>query len=86
MFCSSLFHHFANPQNLEKMALVITFYFPYNVMLEIQGDTKLLSVFPLPINGHPDNNLESLCIILSDNHLMTAHGAHRIAYRSSGKV
>jgi hypothetical protein len=29
----------------------------------IQGDSKLLSGFPWPINGNPDNNLESLCTL-----------------------
>jgi hypothetical protein len=29
--------------------------------LYIQGDSKLLSGFPWPINGNPDNNLEYLC-------------------------
>jgi hypothetical protein len=29
----------------------------------IHGDSKLLSGFPWPINGSPDNNVESSCII-----------------------
>jgi hypothetical protein len=29
----------------------------------IRGDSKLLSGFLWLINGNPDNNLESLCII-----------------------
>jgi hypothetical protein len=29
---------------------------------DIQNDSKLLSKFPWPINGNPDNNLEPLCI------------------------
>jgi hypothetical protein len=36
-----------------------------NVILKVgklQSDSKLLSGFPWPINGNPDNNLESLCI------------------------
>jgi hypothetical protein len=28
---------------------------------EYKGDSKLLSGFPGPINGNPDNNLESPC-------------------------
>jgi hypothetical protein len=28
----------------------------------IQGDSKLLLVFPWPVNGNPDNNVELLCI------------------------
>jgi hypothetical protein len=28
----------------------------------MQGNSELLSGFPCPINGNPDNNLESLCI------------------------
>jgi hypothetical protein len=30
---------------------------------DIRGDSKLLSRFPWPINGSPDNDLESLCIM-----------------------
>jgi hypothetical protein len=30
-------------------------------LLNIQSDSKLLSGIPWPINGNPDNNLESLC-------------------------
>jgi hypothetical protein len=32
--------------------------------LYVQSDSKLLSGFPWPINGNPDNNIESLCISL----------------------
>jgi hypothetical protein len=31
---------------------------------QVQNDSKLLSVLPWPINGNPDNNLESLCKIM----------------------
>jgi hypothetical protein len=33
-------------------------------VLIMQGVSKLLSGFPWPINGSPDNNLESLCTLL----------------------
>jgi hypothetical protein len=37
---------------------------PDSADVHIQGDSKLLSVFPWPINGNPDSNLESHCIII----------------------
>jgi hypothetical protein len=34
------------------------------LLLRCAGDSKLSSVFPLPINGNPDNNLESPVYLL----------------------
>jgi hypothetical protein len=36
----------------------------YDSQVEVQGDSKLLPGFPWPINGNPDSNLESLCILI----------------------
>jgi hypothetical protein len=43
----------------------------------IHSDSKLLSGFPFPINGNPDNNLESFCISQLNNFvLVTAFTPH----------
>jgi hypothetical protein len=35
-----------------------------DVHIYVHGDSKLLSVFPWPVNGNPGSNLESHCIIV----------------------
>jgi hypothetical protein len=49
-----------------KYILHCRLYLPPSVPIRnypqiIQGDSKLLSGFPWPINGNPDNNLELPC-------------------------
>jgi hypothetical protein len=54
---------------LPNNPLLQQYYASLCIQLNVQNsDSKLLSGFPWPINGNPDNNLESFCISIPWGH------------------
>jgi hypothetical protein len=46
----------------ERAVVSVHHVYSEHLDVDIQSDSKLLSGFPWPINGNPDNNLEPICI------------------------